>query len=297
MPTAIAAHGRLVIVAVFGLIIAGLAAPAQAAPKPKPPPKPPEPQFPVPTDVNDLSMRVSALETIYEFDLSDAQLRALRTLAVGAGQKDARTPAKAGLKIVQALKDLHTALLKADDDDKIGDLKDTVDELKDDDEVDLDDDIDVTDAARAKTPAFVKQLKASQIAAYLAVHAEEVSDPAEQMIDSLNDLRTGESDDPDGDAQDSADDIAHLVAGLDSAKAEEVSAKVLEWFKANRDLKDEQFEAKNAALEESAHKIVGEIPAMTVLSHWLDYEAATLLSNPQLIGAIDATLTARAQRK
>jgi hypothetical protein len=295
MPISIPAQRRLVMIAAMSLMIAGSA--TGAAPKPKPPPKPPEPQFPVPADVNDLSMRVSALETIYEFDLTDAQLRALRTLALGAAQKDARTPAKANPKLVQALKDLHTALLKADDDDKIGDLKDTVDELKDDDEVDLDDDIDVTDAARAKTPEFLKHLKASQIAAYLAVHAEEVADPDEQMIDSLNDLRSGESDDPDGDAQDSADDIAHLVAGLDAASAEEVSAKVLEWFKANRDLKDEQFEAKKAALEESAKKIVGEIPAMTVLSHWLDYEAATLLSNPQLIGAIDATLTARAQRK
>src|SRR2546429_45066 len=174
MPTAIAAHGRLVIGAMIGLVIVGSAVRIQAAPKPKPPPKPPEPQFPVPADDND-----------------------------------------------------------------------------------------VTDAARAKTPEFLKHLKASQIAAYLAVHAEEVADPAEQMIDSLNDLRSGESDDPDGDAQDSADDIAHLVAGLDSARAEEVSAKVLEWFKANRDLKDEQFEAKKAALEESAKRIVGDIPAMT----------------------------------
>ena len=296
MPTAIAAHVRhFVVISIVGLVMASWPARTDAAPKPKP--KPPEPQFPAPTDLNDLSMRVAALETIYEFDLTDGQLRTLRTLAVGAGQKDQRTAGKAPAKLVQALKDLHAALLKADDDDKIGDLKDTVDELKDDDEVDLDDDIDVTDTARGKTPEFLKHLKASQIAAYLAVHAEEVADPAEQMIDALNDLRSGESDDPDGDAQDSADDISHLVAGLDAAKAEQVSAKVLEWFKANRDLKDEQFEAKKAALEESAHKIVGDIPAMTVLSHWLEYEAATLLSNPQLIGAIDVTLAARAQRK
>src|SRR5438477_8031113 len=150
MTTPIPAHRGLA--AGLCAIIACLALQSQAAPRPKAPPKPPEPQFPVPADVNDLSMRVSALESIYEFDLTDAQLRALRTLAVGAAQKDARSPAKAPAKLVQALKDLHTALLKADDDDKIGDLKDTVDELKDDDEVDLDDDIDVTDAARAKTP-------------------------------------------------------------------------------------------------------------------------------------------------
>src|SRR5436190_14940408 len=113
MPTAIAAHGRLVIGAMIGLVIVGSAVRIQAAPKPTPPPKPPEPQFPVPADVNDLSMRVTALEAIYEFDLTDAQLRTLLTLAVGAAQKDARTPAKSPPKLVQALKGLHTALLKA----------------------------------------------------------------------------------------------------------------------------------------------------------------------------------------
>ena len=69
------------------------------------------------------------------------------------------------------------------------------------------------------------------------------------------------------------------------------------WFKANRELKEEEFNARKASLDESAKKIVGELPAMTIISHWLDYEIATLMSNPQLGGAIDNTLFARAQRK
>ncbi len=267
---------------------------ATAAPKPKPKPKPE--QVAVPTDLNDLSLRVTAIETLYEFDFTSDQLNILRTLASDTAQKDARMLAKGNAKLVQGLKDLHAALMKGDD-DKIGELKDQLDELKDDDEVDLDDDVDPTDAARAKTPEFLRHVKASQIAAYLAVHAEELSDPAEQMMDSLADQRSGDSDDPEGDAQDSADDIAHLVVGLDVAKGKEISDQVVAWFKAGRELKDEEFTARKAALEESAKKITGDLPAMTVLTHWLDYEIATLLSNPQLPGAIDNTLFARTQRK
>lgn len=278
----------------FLFVFAAVGAAAAAPAKPR---KPPEPQVVVPADANDLSLRIAALETIYEFDFTPEQLRALRTLAAGAAQNDPRTPAKTTPKLTAAMKDLYAALLKADDDDKIGDLKDQLDEAKDDDDVDLDDDVDATDAARAKTPDAMRHVKASQIAAYLAVHAAEVSDPAEQVVDSLGDLRSGDSDDPDADAQDAADDIAHLVAGLDAARGKAISDQVLAFFKANKDLKDEEFNARHALLEDQAKKIVGETPPMTVLSHWLDYEVATLLSNPQLPAAIDAALAARAQRK
>lgn len=276
------------------LLVCALISPAAlAAPKPKPKP---QPQVALPADLNDLSMRVTALETLYEFDFTIEQLNTLKALASDTAQKDARTPAKGNAKLLQGFKDLHAALLKGDD-DKIGELKDQLDELKDDDEVDMDDDVDPTDAARAKTPEFLKKIKASQIAAYLAVHAEELSDPAEQMIDSLTEQRSGDSDDPEGDAQDAADDIAHLVAGLDAGRGKEISDQVVAWFKANRELKEEEFNARKGSLDESAKKIVGELPAMTIISHWLDYEIATLMSNPQLGGAIDNTLFARAQRK
>jgi hypothetical protein len=280
-------------VLVIALVLCAMAPRAIAAPKPKPKP---QSQVALPPDLNDLSLRITALQTLYEFDFTGEQLNTLKTLASDTAQKDARTPAKGNAKLLQGFKDLHAAILKGDD-DKIGELKDQLDELKDDDEVDLDDDVDPTDAARAKTPEFLKKIKASQIAAYLAVHAEELSDPAEQMIDSLTEQRSGDSDDPEGDAQDAADDIAHLVAGLDAAKGKEISDQVVAWFKANRELKDEEFNARKGSLDESAKKIVGELPAMTIISHWLDYEIATLMSNPQLGGAIDNTLFARAQRK
>jgi len=80
-------------------------------------------------------------------------------------------------------------------------------------------------------------------------------------------------------------------------QGKEISDQVVTWFKSNRELKEEEFTARKGSLDESAKRIVGELPAMTVISHWLDYEVATLLSNPQLPGAIDNTLFARAQRK
>src|SRR5689334_6370575 len=101
------------------LLVCALVSPAVlAAPKPKP-----QPQVALPADLNDLGMRVTALETIYEFDFTVEQLNALKTLASDTAQKDPRSPAKGNAKLLQGFKDLHAALLKGDD-DKIGELKD-----------------------------------------------------------------------------------------------------------------------------------------------------------------------------
>ena len=60
------------------------------------------------------------------------------------------------------------------------------------------------------------------------------------------------------------------------------------WFKTNRDLSDDQIINKRAALEASAGQIIGDVPPMDVLNHWMENETAELLSNPQLPEAVEA---------
>jgi hypothetical protein len=287
----------LLLCSLFALApLCAIAAPKPAKPKPPPPAPVEPPAAPVPADLNDLSLRVTALETLYDLDLSPEQLRILHGLAAQTAQTGQRTAPTGTPKLTAALKDLHEALLKADD-AKIDELKDSVDDLKDEDEVDLDDDVAITDAARAKTPDFLRHIKASQIAAYFVQHSDELTDPVEQMMDTLDDIRMPDAPDADDSVQETAEDVGHLVAGLDGARSKEVTDAVTAWFKTARAIKDEDYTARRPILEENAKKIVGEIPPMTILTHWMETEIATLLSNPQLAGAVDATLTAKAKAK
>jgi hypothetical protein len=211
---------------------------------------------------------------------------------MNAAQTRTRTPAKATPKLASTLSDLYQALLKQDG-AHIPALKDQVDELEDDDNIDLDDDVRATDAGRAKAPELLKHLKASQIAAYLAEHADEVADPVEQMMDALLEIREADAEDVDGEIEDTADEVGRLVAGLDAEKAKQISEHVTAWLKAGKPLKDDEFATRHAALQEAAERIAGEVPPMLVLTHWMENELAELLSNPQLPTVVEAVIEAR----
>jgi polyhydroxyalkanoate synthesis regulator phasin len=242
--------------------------------------------------MNDLSLRIAALETIYELDLSSAQLTALRADAKGAADPRQRTAAKSTPKLAAAMKDLDAALA-AQDSERITELRDQVSDLENDEAVELDKDVKATDAARAHAPAVLKMLKAGQLAAYLAEHADEVADPAEMLTDTLAEIRDPDVEDPDTEILQTAEEVGRLVAGLDAAKARQVTEQATAWLKAGRQLKDDEYAARQTALAEAARKIAGDLPPMTVLTHWMENELAELLANPQLTGAIDAVLAAK----
>lgn len=236
-----------------------------------------------------MSMRVRAMEVLYELDLSPAQMGVLRGLAGAAGVAEVRqrTEGKGTAKLTSTLKDLHEALAR-EDGEKVSTLRAALDDAEDDEAVDLDDDVRPTDAARARAADAVKILKAGQIAAYLAEHADEVSDPVELMMDALTDVRDPDVEDADGEMADTADEVGRLVAGIDAAKAKALSERVAAWLKDAKALKDEDYAARRESLEAAAKRIVGEVAPMQVLTHWLENEMAELIANPQLAGAIDA---------
>jgi hypothetical protein len=275
-------------------LLAGvLAAGARGANKNKKAPEPPAGAAGVPADLNDLSLRVDALRVIYELDLSVEQLQALKAACDGTAEVRERFVAKAKPELAGTLKELHEALLKGEDPAKIYQLKDKADELKDDESSEVDDVVRVTEGARGKTAAVFKLIKAGQVAAYVAEHADEVTDPVEQMMDVLADVRSEDAEDPDGEIEDTAVLVSRLVAGLDAAKGDTVAGQVREWLKGGRELKEEAFAQQREGLEAGAKKIVGDVPAFAVLEHWMQNEVATLLSNPQLGGAIDAMIAAK----
>jgi hypothetical protein len=295
-------NGRIFVAAIL-VTLTGICGPwsrvSSAKPKHKPGPaltsEPTTEPFPIPADLNDLSLRATALTVLYELDLSLEQLRQLRTVASGAAESRPRAAAEGTDALADALKDLYEALLKGDDTDTIAELRQKVSELQDDDAVDLDDDVQPTPAARRAASLALKKIKASQLAAYISEHADELTDPIEQMNDALGDLRDGDNDDPDAEIEQTASEVGALVAGADAQKAKEIAGQVQAWLESGRKLTADEFDRLATTRAEVAKKIVGELDPLMVVGHWLDNNIAVFLSNPQLDGAIDALMAARAK--
>ena len=187
---------------------------------------PPPPPAALPTDLNDASLRVTAIDMLYQLDLNTAQLNVVRTVASPSSQ--ARTAAPNNGKLAGALQDLHNALLETTpDDQKIATLRNNVVDLVSTGEVHLDDEVNSTEEARAHAAQVCAEFKASQIAAYLASHADEISDPEETMMASLTDLRqSGSSADVAGEIQETSSEVGRLVGGMDDAKVKEIFDQV-----------------------------------------------------------------------
>jgi hypothetical protein len=274
-------------------------------PKGAEPPADPEPTQPestptspgsiLPSDLNIASMRISALDTLYEFDLSPDQLEifaAAIPLAAGAP----RTPPKPNEQLTDLFTKMQAALLAGKDDQQIAALRNQIIEAVNSNAIELDDAIRPTAAAHRAAQALVNKLKASQFAAFIAMHADEVADPVEMMMATVTTLHDAKSNPDMVDetlAPQTAAHVGYLVAGMDDAKAKAISEEVAGWLKAGAALSDQDFAARRADLEAEAKRIVGSVMPMEVLQHYLQQQIAILLSNPEAGRAIHLMLAAR----
>jgi hypothetical protein len=288
-------HPMLAVALALSLLAAG-------KPKPKPGPAPAKPApgagAELPKDLNLASMRLHAVDTLYELDLSSEQLKALKESATGTASEQKRTAAAGDEKLAAAMTDFYRALLAREDDQDIARLRNKLAEMSADDTVKLDDEVEPTDTAREKAPAVCKRFSAGQIAAFLASHADQIADPDEKMVGLLEELHdTTSASEADALVKDASEEIGRLVGGADQKKSSAMTAQVAEWFKAKRELTDDQIEEQHDALLASAKKVIGDVPPMEILGHWMEEETAVLLSNPQLSEAIEAALAAEEQDK
>jgi hypothetical protein len=288
----------IALVALLSLVIIG----GKPKPKPKPSANPNQkddeaatPSAELPADLNLASMRLHAVDVIYELDLSTEQLAELRSASEGAASDRKRTAANANEKLTGAFGAFYKSLLTRADDQDIAKLRNQAAELvADDDNLHLDDSVEPTDTARSRANAFVGELTASQIAAYMASHADQVADPSEKMYALLIELHDNDSpDEADTEIKQTSTEVGMLMAGADAKASAAVADKVVAWVKTNRVLNDDQLADRHTDLLTSAKKTLGDVRPMDILSHWMDNEVATLLSNPQLPHAIEAVLSAQ----
>jgi hypothetical protein len=269
------------LIAVFAGLCSGLLCLAQEVPKTAPPA----------LSLNSLSMEVSALQILYRFNFTKAQMDKLQQLSVGTVQKEQkRKPGNASKDYRAKLQALNKALADAKDDDRIGKLTRELEIMGDKENPSFDDGVEITDAARKRAADAFRLLKPSQLALYIAQVADNVSDPEEWLVASLEEVRALNDEEWQDRRDEIAADISRAVVGLDPAKSKLVSDQVSALLARARTVSRAEFPKRQVDFKKAARKIVGDLAAMDVVRHQVEVELAALLSNPRLPQALRARL-------
>lgn len=240
--------------------------------------------------VADLSMEVSALRLLHALKVTPEQMKAIRKLTRETAQPRKERNPTASKEYKEALQALRDALVDPDASDNIDDLEEKVDELQQAESPKLDDDIEVTAAARKRTPEVLRSLKPAQVAAYLGAIADDAPDPLDRLLEALAKVRTLKLAEWKEQRDDMADSVSSLVAGIDPEKAGKVNDQVIALLSKTRIMSAEDYEKNRADLEKEARGIIGELTPTDVLRNLVEHALAEMLSNPRLDAALAARL-------
>jgi hypothetical protein len=242
-------------------------------------------------DLNDLSLEVSALQALHSFNFTDAQLHKLQSWAKETAAKPSkREPAKASKEYRDKLMELRDALVEATDDDKIDQLNEELEELREAQKPVVDDGVDLTPGARKRAAEALRLLKVQQFASYVAAVADDLHDPLERFLEAMQTVRGLKGNDWKQRREEIVDDILRLAAGVDSKKADKLTDQLTALLSRAHSMKDAEFKAKRQDLEKSARKLLGDLNALDVVRNYVEYGLAELLSNPRLTVALAARL-------
>lgn len=253
--------------------------------------RPERPADPEQSSASELKLEVQALQALYRFQMTPAQMRFLATLALRtAPTPRPRKPGEVSDDYRQLLLDLRGALLDVNDEENVDSLEDKLDQLTEDEKPTLDDDMEMSSEARKRVPEVFRQLKPSQLAHYLGYVEDDVADPHERLRDGLEQVRAARADDWEAKRDEIAEEVGWLVVGVDVEKSSRVAARAAALLSKARSLSAEDYKKQRHELEHEADRIVGDVGAVAVLEHTIEHALAELLSNPRLASALAARL-------
>jgi len=234
-----------------------------------------------------LELEVAALTRLHDLELTNEQLQSFKKLAGEVTPGKAPAPGKMTPAYRNALAALRSALVQADE-EKISDAQDKVDDLRDEQDIEPQTDVTISDSARKHTDEAMELLTATQIAAYLAEHSDDVPDALQTMLDAVDESPGMSETDYASLKSEAAEQVAMLLVGLDPSAQEPIVKKVGQWLDRAKAMTDADVKSKRPQLEQSAKEIVGKPDPMAQLRHWMEREMADLLSNPQTSAALAA---------
>ena len=231
--------------------------------------------------LNDLSMEVEALLTLHRFQVTKEQMDMLRRWASETAQKSVKRKApRATAEYRRALQDLHTALVQSEEDERIAELENRLDDSADDSDPELDDDVEITPAARRRAPEALALLTKEQVARFLDLH-EDTPEPKKALQRALD--RAGNLDDAEWKelSDELTSDLSEQFGGVDLDKARSAGARVASWLRTIRGLSERERRDKRAELEKEIGEWVDSVPATTIQANVTAQAlACELLSNP-----------------
>jgi len=238
----------------------------------------------------ELALEINVLRTLYYLKATPEQVQAIQKLAKEtAGADKKRERGKVSKEYHQLLVDVRDALAQ-DDEERVEELEDQLEELTIAEAPELDEAVDLTEAARKHAPKLLKQFRAHQVAGFLGMHADQIDDPLEKLQDALGKVRGWQLAEWKEKRDALGETIGLLVGGVDRAKAEKARDAAIDLLAKVRTMKEAEYDEKRAELEREADRIAGKLGPTDVLRHFVEHELAEMLSNPRLSAAVEARL-------
>lgn len=252
---------------------------------------------PAPKDVNDLSMEVAVLRTLYLFKADPSQLKAFKDWAKDCAQKPRqREMAEVSDSFRKTLTELRSALIKGDE-EQIGDLSDQLEELRKHEDVDLDDAVDVSDEARKFAPRVRKRFSANQHVAYLAAYGKDFPNDYRQLCLAMRLPGYVKGKKPKAEQwpeirKFACQEAAWHLGGLDKAQAKKIEDDLSKLLDRAYALSPEQLQKQRDELAQALGKIFASAHAdpMETLKNVTERDVAEMISNPRFLAAVAARL-------
>jgi hypothetical protein len=265
-----------------------VAVPGGTAPVTRPR-KPPRDNLPTPADINPLNLEVTALEMLYQFQVTRPQLEQLAKLApTTVAPAPSTLQVQVSAEYVASLKELHAALAE-NEDDRIAKASSAMEKIRAEENAEFEE-VDITAKARERTAEFLRSLSPQQVTSYLVDYADEFPVPRQKILDALEEVRKAAGRDWEERRDEVAGQVGWLVGGLDVEAEDKVRRQVAQLLNRVHAMKDEEFNAALPGLEKSIDGIVGAAGPTDVIRHFVERSLAELLSNPRLKEAVKLRL-------
>jgi hypothetical protein len=258
--------------------------------------------IPPPDDVNDLSMEVAALRTMYLLkaspdqapDLPDRnQFNAL--LLLSRNPKTAEPPrdrneAKVSKNYRKVLTDLRAGFIM-NHEGRIRELSDQLEEITKDEQPELDDAVEVTQAARNNTHKLLLYFDANRTVPYLAAYGKEFPDPFMLLLSSIG--SAAKSKKPSEEEWPAMrefviKEVSWQVGGLALKRQQQIGAQVAQFLDAAYKLSEAELKKgglPGGKMKHEVGKIVNVADCCNIIRNVLEQDLAELLSNPRLLAA------------
>jgi hypothetical protein len=236
-----------------------------------------------------MSQRISALQTLYQLQVTREQLEILQRVAPKtAAPVGEQKPVHVKQDLKHLMQEFHDALVAANNSDKIESLEEKYDGLVDSEKVEFDDAYDTTEAASQRAEEFARSLTTAQVVSLISANQDDIKDPRAVLAEALTAGRKKTGADWDELRDTAADDVATLVAGNKATDA--LTEKYQYWLDEAHKLDDATFSGRFSDPMQAASKIVGSVTWHDVLQNWVQSSIADLLSNPELSAAVNERL-------